>query len=71
MYCESKEKVRIIVVQNITMKKIFVLIQSDAYYVHTLVVAKDAINLLENFSSKYGASFYNLPINSSKIKLVK
>jgi dihydroorotase len=28
----------------------------------------NAINLLENFSSKYGASFYNLPINSSKIK---
>ena len=31
----------------------------------------NAINLLENFSSKYGASFYKLPKNSSKIKLVK
>lgn len=31
----------------------------------------NAINLLENFSSKYGAEFYMLPINSSKIKLEK
>ena len=31
----------------------------------------NAINLLENFSSKYGAEFYKLPINSSKIKLEK
>jgi dihydroorotase len=31
----------------------------------------NAINLLENFSSKYGADFYNLPYNSSKIKLTK
>ena len=32
---------------------------------------ENALDKLENFSSKYGADFYKLPFNESKIKLTK
>ena len=33
--------------------------------------SEDALDKLENFSSKFGADFYRLPYNQSKIKLIK
>ena len=33
--------------------------------------SKNALDKLENFSSKFGADFYKLPYNKSKIKLIK
>ena len=33
--------------------------------------SENAIDKLENFSSKFGADFYKLPYNKSKIKLIK
>ena len=33
--------------------------------------AENALDKLENFSSKFGADFYKLPYNKLKIKLIK
>ena len=49
-------------------------IYSAAYAMELYVLifeAENALDKLENFSSKFGADFYKLPYNKSKIKLIK
>jgi dihydroorotase len=49
-------------------------IYSAAYAMELYVLifeTENALSKLENFSSKFGADFYKLPYNKSKIKLIK